>query len=586
MSLLKCKQCGAPGSSAAHKFTCEYCGTLNVDEEFFKSIARDVESTTSDRLYQVGLAHYIAGDAVEAEKSLTACVTQSVPFPADAWIYLALCKVHQLKPSNFDKSLALTLQYIERASQSDVHSENVDVSKVLLGNEFLESAARATDYFFSTAKKKYIAYGENREAAQSAFDEAARGIKAVKDVFILRPTDASLRLSVAAMMLDVLLQLEDMGVAKPETRPFKDFFVDVARATAGENSDMFTTWLAGRPKEIQKIFRKLAVTQDATASGASALPIASPAATGLVHKLKKPKVWVPATLVLLVLVALGSGSSKKANSDVSQAAPKEDVSAAVPSSNPASSKPAEVANTAAPQASAPTETVGNADPGASGSEKEQRPQAVGAADNDSSSAPAAVKPVSFQTGADGTASNFVVKAPASAAALLTQMIGASAMATQVADLRSQIEALPKPTKGDRKLSRSTNDLGLKALQAGNITDATATLRTAVLADPSDVEVRNNLAFALYKANDLDGAETELGTVLSEAPGRTSAWANLADIYARKGLSEQTTACFVLAFQFSSNRDKTLTYLRGIVDGDDDAAAKAAATKAIAIVSAQ
>jgi Tfp pilus assembly protein PilF len=198
-----------------------------------------------------------------------------------------------------------------------------------------------------------------------------------------------------------------------------------------------------------------------------------------------------------------------------------------------------------------------------------------------------VQPVSFDANnANHTASGFAVKAPVSAAGLLSQMLDFSTNAVKVADLKGQIEALAKPPRGDRKLARTTNEVALKALQAGDAAAAAETLETAVSADPSDVEVRNNLAFALYKANELDRSETELGTVLSQAPGRTSAWANLADVYAKKGHADQATASFVLAFQFSSNRDKTLTYLRGVADSDEDASIKVAAASALNVLSHQ
>ncbi|REG50925.1 Flp pilus assembly protein TadD [Paraburkholderia sp. BL6669N2] len=598
MNPLTCKQCGAPGASAARKFTCDYCGALNVDEEFFKTLARDVEATTEDRVYQVGLSQYLANDFVEAEKSLTSCVTQPTSFPADAWIYLALCKACQLKPSNFDKSLALAIQYIERASKHAGDSENVVYSRVVLGNQFLESATRAMQYFFSTAKKKYVAYGENRDAAQSAFEEAARGIKAVQDVFILQPTDATLRLSVAGLMFDSLIQLEGMGVAKSKTQAFKDFFVNVARTTTGEDSTSFTKWLAAQHKDVQRIFRKAQESAEAS-SGADHSDVATVAASGgLMQTFKKPKVWVPATLVMLLLIGVGATGSKNKNAGSTTtaaadlSAPEAPAAPVVQAVGPAPHPVASPTEQASENAQTADATATSTKPDAASTESADAGQnsSVTASTGDAhavSENSSAVLPVSFQAGdATATASGFAVKAPASAAGLLSQMLDASTNAVKVADLKGQIEALAKPARGDRKLARTTNELGLKALQAGDAAAAAETLGTAVSADPSDVEVRNNLAFALYKANELDRSEFELGTVLSQAPGRTSAWANLADVYAKKGRADQATASFVLSFQFSSNRDKTLTYLRGIADSDEDSSIKVAAASALKVLSHQ
>ena len=49
-------------------------------------------------------------------------------------------------------------------------------------------------------------------------------------------------------------------------------------------------------------------------------------------------------------------------------------------------------------------------------------------------------------------------------------------------------------------------------------------------------------------------------MLTISPGRSSAWANLAEIYAIKNNSEEAVAALVLAFQFSSNKDRTINFL--------------------------
>ena len=83
---------------------------------------------------------------------------------------------------------------------------------------------------------------------------------------------------------------------------------------------------------------------------------------------------------------------------------------------------------------------------------------------------------------------------------------------------------------------------------------------ATATDPADVEILNNYVYTLIKANRLQDAELEAGRLLTISPGRSSAWANLAEIYAIKNNSEEAVAALVLAFQFSSNKDRTINFL--------------------------
>ena len=156
--------------------------------------------------------------------------------------------------------------------------------------------------------------------------------------------------------------------------------------------------------------------------------------------------------------------------------------------------------------------------------------------------------------------NFVVVAPEESKQLLTAMLQQATSAFKVAALKGQIEAFPKPTTGDRKAARKLNEQGLTALKAEDFNQALAALQSAVTIDPADVEVLNNYVYALIKAKRLQDAESEAGRLLTISPGRSSAWANLAEIYALKNKSDEAVAALVLAFQFSSNKDRTITFL--------------------------
>jgi|GEM_PF-2548161 len=150
----------------------------------------------------------------------------------------------------------------------------------------------------------------------------------------------------------------------------------------------------------------------------------------------------------------------------------------------------------------------------------------------------------------------------------------------VLELRARIDLLPKPDRGDRKVSRSLNEAGLKALAAGDIGIATSNLERATQADSSDVEILNNYAYALLKAKQYSRAKDALMRSIMLAPGRTSAWFNLGEVLAEQGDKANAVAAFDIAYTFSQNRDKTKEFLAKIIgDSSSPALLVAAATEA-------
>lgn len=240
------------------------------------------------------------------------------------------------------------------------------------------------------------------------------------------------------------------------------------------------------------------------------------------------------TLVVFVVPAmLLDGKKQQSPPVVSQPQTTEIASTATPQ------------ETIAPAASAPTTTASSTEA------KQEVSQSNGAASGEavSSKQPTAQEKPEFS-----------VNAPDQARSDLSNMLNNANNAIKLAELKGNLEQLPKPNAGDRKSARQLNDRGLAALKADNFSDATNLLQQAVAADPADIEVRNNYVYALLKAKNLDAAEKEVGVALMYSPGRSSAWANLAEIYADKGNVSASASALMVAFQFSSNKDKTLVFM--------------------------
>lgn len=189
---------------------------------------------------------------------------------------------------------------------------------------------------------------------------------------------------------------------------------------------------------------------------------------------------------------------------------------------------------------------------------------------------------SGNSGQTGISPGFKVVAPEESKQLLTDMLQQATSAFKVSEIKGKLEGFAKPAVGDRKAARKLNDQGLAALKSEDFTQALAALKSATATDPADVEVLNNYVFALIKANRLQDAEVEAGRLLTISPGRSSAWANLAEIYALKNRNGGAVAALVLAFQFSSNKDRTVTFLNDKA-GDVNSPLHAAAIKTLEVI---
>ena len=179
-------------------------------------------------------------------------------------------------------------------------------------------------------------------------------------------------------------------------------------------------------------------------------------------------------------------------------------------------------------------------------------------------------------------SGFMMAAPEESKQLLTTMLQQAASAFKVAEIKGKVEAFSKPATGDRKAARKLNEQGLAALKSDDFAQALVALKSAAATDPADVEILNNYVYALIKAKRLQDAESEAGRLLTISPGRSSAWANLAEIYALKNKNEEAVAALVLAFQFSSNKDRTVTFLNEKA-GDANSPLQEIAKKTIEVI---
>ncbi|MDS4021286.1 MAG: tetratricopeptide repeat protein [Candidatus Competibacter sp.] len=144
-----------------------------------------------------------------------------------------------------------------------------------------------------------------------------------------------------------------------------------------------------------------------------------------------------------------------------------------------------------------------------------------------------------------------------------RMLGQSAKndETGLSATRQQLEGVPKPAHQNVKEARALNQQGLDALKQNNYQAAATAFQQAQQADPADVEVAGNLGYANLKLGQIKRAEHQLVYAISLAPGRSSTWFNLGQVYGTLGEVEKATGAFANAYRFSQNPPKTADFLR-------------------------
>ena len=153
-------------------------------------------------------------------------------------------------------------------------------------------------------------------------------------------------------------------------------------------------------------------------------------------------------------------------------------------------------------------------------------------------------------------------------------------ANSLLDAKTEIEELPYPVRGDRRLARRLNATALEKFKAEQMAPALTDFERAWQADPSDQEITNNYGYALYRNNRLAEAESKLRYTLALAPARATAWANLAEVFGAQDQTRRAAEAFVVSHRFSRNPDITRQYIEKFASSSDVPGLKAGAGLAL------
>ncbi len=127
--------------------------------------------------------------------------------------------------------------------------------------------------------------------------------------------------------------------------------------------------------------------------------------------------------------------------------------------------------------------------------------------------------------------------------------------------RQQLENLPRPARQNVKEARALNQQGLDALKRNDYATAATALQKAQELDPADIEIAGNLGYANLKLGQFKRAAHQLIYAISLAPGRTSSWFNLGQVYGALGDAEKATGAFAMTYRTSQNPAKTADFIR-------------------------
>jgi tetratricopeptide (TPR) repeat protein len=150
---------------------------------------------------------------------------------------------------------------------------------------------------------------------------------------------------------------------------------------------------------------------------------------------------------------------------------------------------------------------------------------------------------------------------------------------EIAAAKRRLEAhtpLRRADPGARRQARAANERGRSALQESRGAEAVQAFQAAYTADPTDVEIINNLGYAYLFQGDLQTAEVWLLRALVLLPGRSIAWANLGHVYAAEGNLRGAVACFANAYRFALRKEPMRKSLESLArDNENDKVREAA-----------
>lgn len=166
------------------------------------------------------------------------------------------------------------------------------------------------------------------------------------------------------------------------------------------------------------------------------------------------------------------------------------------------------------------------------------------------------------------------------APLLRAMVSAAIASDEggVQRYRRDIEALPKPTAGNRAASTSATQTGNAALKRGDSQNAVAQHQYAVSMDATNVSAHSGLARVYSRLGRYAEADVAFTHALTLAPANPSLWTGLGESMAHGGNANNAAGALINSYVFAADRRRSYEHLQHLAnsrDGNMSAAARRA-----------
>ena len=140
---------------------------------------------------------------------------------------------------------------------------------------------------------------------------------------------------------------------------------------------------------------------------------------------------------------------------------------------------------------------------------------------------------------------------------------------QVLGLAKQIDAMPKPQRGDRKLARKLNADGLDLFSQKKYSEAASVLIKARELDPMDEEIAGSIAFAYGESRNYPLAEKYAYEAILLNPRRSNHWAVLGLAKQGQGKNKEALQAMWIVWQFSKDKQQLTEFFEKRIGGETD-----------------
>ena len=179
---MTCTSCGASLEKISNEasYKCEYCGSYNYDEEYIEQRFANLNTTKANEILGVAKVRFTSGRYEDAIELITESLKENNDC-VEAWATLALCRIHTVSTTNFEKNKKSIEQCMLKIKGLDnEHSQEMFLE---IHQKLLEKTLKLSEDWIYKSKKAYSAYESTApdRAKESAIRHIVLAINMIND---------------------------------------------------------------------------------------------------------------------------------------------------------------------------------------------------------------------------------------------------------------------------------------------------------------------------------------------------------------------------------------------------------------------